>query len=71
MSNLDDNQINSLLADLYSDDHYIRINAIHQSGETADELCLKGLRKQLKYITREHQSLIIATWKLKKKLGIK
>lgn len=66
-----DRQINIYLRQLYDDDQEIRINAIDQLGEIGDELCLKELREQLKYISQEHQALIIAVGKLKRTLGIK
>jgi HEAT repeat protein len=68
---LDDQQVNTCLHQLYDDDQEIRINAINQLGESGDELCLKELREKLKFISREHQALIIAVGKLKKELGIK
>lgn len=71
MSLFDDQQINDCLSQLYDDDQEVRINAINQLGEIGDELCLKELREQLKYISKEHQALIIAVGKLKKSLGIK
>ena len=71
MNQLDDRQINHILLQLYDDDQEVRINAINQLGEAGDELCLKELRKQLNYISKEHQALIIAVGKLKRKLGIK
>lgn len=71
MSLFDDQQINDCLSQLYDDDQEARINAINQLGEIGDELCLKELREQLKYISKEHQALIIAVGKLKKSLGIK
>jgi HEAT repeat protein len=53
------------------EDPVVRINAIDQLGETADELCLAEFRKRLKEMTQEHQALIIAVAKHKKSLGIK
>lgn len=66
-----DRQINIYLRQLYDGDQEIRINAIDHLGEVGDELCLKELREQLKYISKEHQALIIAVGKLKRTLGIK
>ena len=66
-----DRQINIYLRQLYDGDQEIRINAIDHLGEVGDELCLKELRDQLKYISKEHQALIIAVGKLKRTLGIK
>jgi hypothetical protein len=71
MSDSNDQKINSFIRKLYNEDQGIRINAITQLGEIGDELCLKELRERLKYITKEHQALIIAVGKLKKELGIK
>lgn len=66
-----DRQINIYLRQLYDGDQEIRINAIDHLGEVGDELCLKELREQLKYISKEHQALIVAVGKLKRTLGIK
>jgi HEAT repeat protein len=71
MASLDDQQINTCLRQIYDEDQEIRINAINQLGETGDELCLKELREILKYNSKEHQALIIAVGKLKKRLDIK
>jgi HEAT repeat protein len=65
-----DEQISSLLRQMNDEDHTVRINAINELGEIGDELCLRDLRERLKYLTKEHQALIIAVGKLKKKLGI-
>lgn len=66
-----DRQINLYLRQLYDDDQEVRISAINRLGEIGDELCLKELREQLKYISKEHHALIIAVGKLKRTLGIK
>ena len=63
--------ISSCLRQIYDEDQEVRLNAITQLGEIGDELCLKELRKILKNSNREHQALIIAVGKLKKKLEIK
>jgi HEAT repeat protein len=66
-----DEQINLLIHQLADEDDNVRIRAINELGEIGDELCLKELREKLKYLTNEHQALIIAVSKLKKKLGIR
>lgn len=71
MAKADTQQINIYLRQLYDDNQETRINAINQLGEIGDELCLMELREMLKYISKEHQALIIAVGKLKKELGIK
>ncbi len=71
MLNTQDLQISAFIRKLDSDDQQIRISAINQLGDIGDELCLKELRERLKYITQEHQALIIAVGKLKRNLGIK
>jgi hypothetical protein len=71
MNQFEDQTINYYLHQLEDDDQEVRINAINQLGETGDVLCLKELRERLKFITREHQALIIAVAKLKRELGIK
>ena len=71
MSEFEDQQINYYLHQLDDEDQEVRIHAIHQLGESGDILCLKELRERLKWMTREHQALIIAVAKLKKDLGIK
>ena len=71
MSSLNDEQMNIYLQQIYNEDQNVRINAITQLGEIGDKLCLKELRAQLKFITKEHQALIIAVGKLKQKLGVK
>ena len=68
---MNDQLINRYLRQLYDDDQTIRIDAINHLGEIGDEICLKELREQLKYISRELHALIIAVGKLKKELGIK
>ena len=68
---MNDRLINRYLRQLYDDDQTRRIEAINRLGEIGDEICLKELREQLKYINEEHHALIIAVGKLKKKLGIK
>lgn len=65
-----DQQIDTLVRQMYDDDQDVRIEAITQLGEIGDELCLKELREQLKYISREQRALIIAVGKLNKELGI-
>ena len=67
---LEENQINECLRDLYNEVQRQRIAAINTLGGIGDELCLKELREQLKVINTEHQALIVAVGKLKKKLGI-
>jgi HEAT repeat protein len=59
-----DRQINKYLRQLYDDDQETRIDAIDRLGEIGDELCLKELREQMKYISKEHHALIIAVGKL-------
>jgi hypothetical protein len=66
-----DQQINHCLRSLDSGHQDIRIQAIDRLGEIGDELCLKELRERLRFISREHQALIIAVGKLKRELGIK
>ena len=68
---MDDQQINNYLHQLDDEDPAIRINAIHQLGESGDELCLSELRERLRLMNPEHMELIIAVGKLKKCLGIK
>jgi HEAT repeat protein len=68
---MDDNLINKYIRELDDEDPEVRINAITQLGETADELCLKELRERLGNISKEHVALVIAIGKLKKELGIK
>ena len=68
---MNDQLINRYLRQLYDDDQTLRIEAIKRLGEIGDEICLKELREQLKFISREHQALIIAVGKLKKELNIK
>jgi len=63
--------MNEYLRNLYNMDQTIRLDAINQLGDIGDELCLKELRQQLKTISEEHQALIIAVGKLKRKLGAK
>lgn len=63
--------ITSYIRELDDENPEIRIIAINQLGEIGDELCLKELRERLKLFSKEHQALIIAVGKLKKKLGIK
>ena len=67
----DDEQISVLLRQLADEDDNIRIDAIKELGDIGDELCLKELRERLKCINEEHQALIIAVGKLKRKFGIK
>lgn len=67
----EDKQINDCLHNLSSEDQRMRIAAINKLGDIGDELCLKELREQLKELSVEHQALIIAVGKLKRKLGIK
>lgn len=64
-------KLNTLLRRLYDDDQEVRISAIDQLGDIGDELCLMELRKQLKYISREQEALIIAVGKLKRELHVK
>ena len=71
MEHATDQQINTFLHQLYNEDQNVRINAINQLGEIGDEICLKELREQLKFMTMEHRALIIAVGKLKQKLGVK
>jgi HEAT repeat protein len=71
MSDFEDGTINNYLHQLDDEDQEIRIHAINQLGETGDILILKELRERLKWMTREHQALIIAVAKLKRDLGIK
>ena len=71
MGPLNDQQINHYLRQIYDEDQDVRINAINQLGDNGDEICLEELRVLLKYISKEHQALIIAVGKLKKTLGIK
>jgi HEAT repeat protein len=71
MSSLEDRQISALIRALDNEDRQVRIQAIHQLGNTGDELCLKELRERLQHITPEQKALIIAVGKLKKSLGIK
>ena len=71
MSQFEDQEISTYIRQLYEEDQEVRIHAITQLGNVGDELCLKELREQLKYINKEHQALIIAVGKLKKKLGVK
>lgn len=68
---MEDQETNSWITKLDDPDHKIRIKAINQLGESADELILKELRSRLKVLNEEHIALIIAVGKLKKSLGIK
>ncbi|MCX6328896.1 MAG: HEAT repeat domain-containing protein [Bacteroidia bacterium] len=68
---MDDQLINRFLRELDDENPEIRISAINKLGESGDELCLKELRKRLKDMSQEHQTLIIAVGKLKKSLGLK
>jgi hypothetical protein len=47
------------------------MKAIQVLGEQGDEVCLQELRKLLHGISEEHQALIIAIGKLKRRLKIK
>ena len=67
---MDDQVLNKYIREMYDEDEIIRVEAINQLGEIGDELCLRELRERLKFITCEHQALIIAVGKLKKKLGV-
>jgi HEAT repeat protein len=71
MISFDDRQISGYLQQIYDEEQETRINAINQLGEIGDELCLKELREILKLNSREHQALIIAVGKLKRKLNLK
>jgi HEAT repeat protein len=71
MSGSIEHLISSGLRHIYDEDQEVRLNAITRLGEIGDERCLKELREILKNCNREHQALIIAVGKLKKKLEIK
>lgn len=68
---LEEDEYNSLIQDLESEEQQVRINAIQELGEIGDELSLKLLREKLKLLAPEHQALIIAIGKLKSRLGLK
>jgi HEAT repeat protein len=68
---MDNNDYNKYIRDLEDENPEIRIAAINKLGDTGDELCLKELREKLRLITPEHQALIIAVGKLKRKLVVK
>lgn len=68
---MDEQTINLRLRQLYDSDREVRIHAIKQLGEIGDEICLKELREQLKYLSKEFHALVIAVGRLKKKLGVK
>jgi HEAT repeat protein len=57
---MDDQLINIYIRQLDDADIEVRIDAINQLGENGDEVCLKELRKRLKEMSKEHQTLIIA-----------
>jgi hypothetical protein len=71
MVNVDAQQINICLRQLYGDNQETRINAINQHGEIGDAPSLKELWEMLKYISKDHQALIIAVGMLKKEREIK
>ena len=53
------------------DDLDERLTAIEVLGENGDEEALRALRKRMTIIAKEHQALVIAVGKLKRKLGVK
>jgi len=66
-----DQQISELLDMLDSDSLPDRLTAIQVLGEIGDLATLQKLRERLSRVSLEHQGLVIAVGKLKKRLRVK
>jgi hypothetical protein len=67
----DPEETNKLLEMLSSSDLGNRLFGIEILGEVGDERVLHALRERMNDVAKEHQALVIAIGKLKRKLGIK
>jgi len=56
---------------LTDDDLKTRITAVEFLGEIGNKESLRLLRERLAIIGKEHEALVIAVGKLKRKLGVK
>jgi HEAT repeat protein len=66
-----DDQIDELIEMLEAEESDLRLNAIQILGEIGDQHALAALRKRMARISTEHQALVIAVGKLKRKLGVR